>query len=842
MHRILRTAALGGSSLIALAAASAAGAETTAPAASAGSGNVVEIGEITVTARQRTENLKDVPAAVSVLTSSTLRSAGVSRADDIVALTPGVSMVNGSAEQGDSQVNIRGLNGARDADPSFAFVIDGIQMTNPAAFNREFTNLRQIEAVKGPQGAIYGRNATAGAIIVTTELPSDHVTGMVQASAGNLGSYTAKFSLSGPLSDKVRGTLSGDFRNTDGQYRNSLFKNQIGLDAYRGGNINARVVVDIDADTNLDVKARYGQLRAGSINFNAAFALPALASVTSTPAFYENVNAHNFVYQNNVEDVNWQTAYELSAKLEHDFGWAKFTGWGLYSNIKNDLIADGTSASFGFFNAAPSCVSSTAALSAQGVTLPSPQFLAPTPGGSFFGPYTPTACDGYQYQRRNQQDASVELRLTSPSGGRLRWLAGVYYLHIDRDVGVSTGIDSGVGAPPRSLYVPSGQPYATEQLLSDNFRSDIGAVFGQVQYDVVSNVEASVALRYDVERRHDHNLVPTNALTQYIDYNGPPYTGGAPLNPALDPTLNPAGVHDQSKTFSQVQPKVGLRWTIDPQWTVYGDWGIGFKSGGFNNAGSQATINAFINPARTNAGFAPVSIQDSYKKELNSEFEAGLKGRLLDGRLTLDLAAYDNTVKNMQFFEFYVGPFGLLRVVSNIDRVRLRGVEAGGQWRATDNLTLSASGAYTHSRIDRNSVRPDTVGNESPYTPKYTWNLAAQYDRPLGNDLTFHGRVDVRGVGETWFHVVQAQDNPTVFEFAYGALGRANYTLARRSAYTTVDLRVGLEYRNLTITAYGQNIGNEKYLNEVIPAPEFGGSFISPGAGPRYGVEVGYRF
>ena len=253
-------------------------------------------------------------------------------------------------------------------------------------------------------------------------------------------------------------------------------------------------------------------------------------------------------------------------------------------------------------------------------------------------------------------------------------------------------------------------------------------------------------------------------------------------------------------------------------------------------------INAFINPARTNAGFAPVAIQDSYKKEVNSEFEAGLKGRLLDGRLTLDAALYDNSVKDMQFFEFFVGPFGLLRVVSNIDSVRIYGAEVGAQWRATDDLTLSASGAYTHSRINKNTVRPDTVGNESPYTPKYTWNLAAQYDRPLGNELTLHSRLDVRGVGDTWFHVVQAQDNPTVFEFSFGGLGRANYTLAKRAAYTTVDLRVGVEWRNLTVTGFGQNILNKKYLNEVIPAPEFGGSFISPAAGARYGVEVGYRF
>ncbi len=108
---------------------------------------------ITVTARQVEENVRDVPATVSVLTGSQLERAGVKRAEDFVRLVPGVTMVN-AAEVADTQVNIRGINGSRDAENSFAFIVDGILMTNPAAFNREFGNLRQIEVMKGPQGAL----------------------------------------------------------------------------------------------------------------------------------------------------------------------------------------------------------------------------------------------------------------------------------------------------------------------------------------------------------------------------------------------------------------------------------------------------------------------------------------------------------------------------------------------------------------------------------------------------------------------------------------------------------------------------------------------------------------
>ncbi len=92
------------------------------------------IDEIVVTVRQRAESVKDVPGSVDVLTSKAIEDAGVERARDFIALTPGVSIVN-AAEVADSQVNIRGINGARDAETNYALVIDGILMTNPAALN-----------------------------------------------------------------------------------------------------------------------------------------------------------------------------------------------------------------------------------------------------------------------------------------------------------------------------------------------------------------------------------------------------------------------------------------------------------------------------------------------------------------------------------------------------------------------------------------------------------------------------------------------------------------------------------------------------------------------------------
>ena len=204
----------------------------------------------------------------------------------------------------------------------------------------------------------------------------------------------------------------------------------------------------------------------------------------------------------------------------------------------------------------------------------------------------------------------------------------------------------------------------------------------------------------------------------------------------------------------------------------------------------------------------------------------------------------------MQFFEFFVGSFGLLRVVSNIDEVEVYGAEFNLSVEPVDGWTVFGSANVTSSEILANSSRPVTVGNESPYTADYTINLGTQIDQPLTDRINFVARADYRITGPTWFHTVQDDTSPTLFSgllpgsaLALPAfVGDADYTITERDTFAVLDLRVGFEFDDIRITAYADNLTNERYLNEVIPAIEFGGSFISPGALRRFGVELGYSF
>lgn len=837
----------------------------TALAQSSGVSSGPLIEEIIVTVRRREESLRDVPGTVTALSSETLQRAGVERASDFIALTPGVTMVD-AAEVGDTQVNIRGINGARDAENSFAFLIDGVLYTNPAAFNREYTDLQQIEVFKGPQGAIYGRNAAAGAIIVTTTTPSNEFESNGTLSIAQDSTYLVKGGISGALiEDELHFRLSADWRSSDGYYTNVFQDRDDIVDAYEGYNVNARLVWEPSDTTTIDTKLRVGGVDASSITFNSTFALPVFAAALSNPPAYQDVNDFDFQFDANVVSDNDQDSFEFSTKVDQELEGMQFTGWFLYSDIENDLMSDGTSAAFGFYNVDPVCQQTVTALS--GYPLLPPQFIGQTPtgvifdpNGSFLGAYTPTTCDGIQEQLRNQKDLSIEMRLASDTDSKLQWMGGVYYLDIDREVGVSLNKDSGQ-LPIRGLYQPEPGPNSTASLTHDQFDSKVFALFGSLEYDVTDSLELSLAVRYDHEKRSVSSLVDSDARQSYIDLN---FDGvfNDPLNPALSSLINPAGViPDKDESYSETQPKVAFRWDASDSTSIFGSWGVGFKAGGFNNSGSAATvgifINGFINCGNPQGvcyadqlGVPLPVINDDFDKETSSAFELGFSSNLADGNLRLNGAAYYTEVTDMQFFEFFVGTFGLLRVVSNIDKVEITGLELGADYALNENWRFYVGGNWLKSEIKANSSRPDTVGNDAPYTPDYTLNFSADMNYPMTESLNLLARVDARFVGDTWFHTVQEGQRPTIFmplfELGFGpgagALGIAEYDVARRDEFGIIDLRLGVGNDNWTLVGFATNLTDENYLEEVIPAPEFGGNFNHPGTERRYGVEFSFSY
>ena len=326
----------------------------------------------------------------------------------------------------------------------------------------------------------------------------------------------------------------------------------------------------------MDFKAKYSQISSGAINFNASLALVDAAAFLNTPSFYPNPNDQKFVYINNIKPKNEQENLNLSLRGDWDLSFATLSGYVAYNDQQNYFLTDGTSAAFQLYGLNPTCQASNDALS--GVQpLPSPFFYVPSsiwyqpgPGqlGSFLPPYSPTTCDGYQYQERNQSDTSIEVRLTSPGDEALRWVGGLYYAYIDRDVVVSQGSDLNQGLLGQGVRAherqepdrPALRRHVQHQRLFD--LRPAGLRRGRER-----RARARAALRQraarreqqreDLQREHAHRVPRADAAAST---SAPTRTSTPPTR--RRPSYATNGIPDRSKTFSELQPKLSANWAV----------------------------------------------------------------------------------------------------------------------------------------------------------------------------------------------------------------------------------------------------------------------------------------
>jgi iron complex outermembrane receptor protein len=814
--------------------------------------------EVVVTARKRAESLQDVPIAVTAFTSSTIESAGIERPQDFIRLTPNVSIVD-TANQGDTQVTIRGQYSTRDAESSFGYVVDGVLITNPNGFNGELFDIEQIEVLKGPQGALYGRNATSGAILVTTKRPTDEFEARIKGGVGSDELLKGQVMVSGPLvENQLFGRLTANYRETDGQFDNDYTGQDDAVNFLEETDVRGRLIWEVNDRFTLDAQGSYRDVEAGAINFNATFSLPPAAEFTGIPELNKDVNDHDFDYIFNVPGENEQENTFFSLKGDYELDGMTVTAIFAYDDLEEYLLSDGTSAAFGGYSlGAPEsqskCIETYNDPDLAGLLNQTPPFYAIQDGNppgvylpeimnlnGLLPPYSPTTCDGFQYQERNQESTSFELKVASDQEQSVRWLAGVYYADIEREVVVAYGADLGLGFN-RTPYVPPGGPNPTDQLFWDDFDTEVISAFGQIEWDITENGELALAARYDEEDREVSNKVPNVNAAQIFGLFGP-----RPINPAYDGSGTDS-IPDRDETYDEFQPKISYNHTFSDSVSAYGSYGRGFRSGGFNSIGSEATVNGTFGSYDT----APVRVRDEYDKEVTDTVEVGIKTNALDGRLRINAAAFYTEIDDYQFFNFFAGPFGLLRVVTNIDEVEIYGAEIDFAWAATEYLTFSGGYGILDTEIKENANRPYTEGNDLPYAPEATGALSADLDIPITGALNFTARLDLQYVGSTWFHTVQ--DNTTTNFFSdltalypeagdFFGFGPSNYSRTERDDYTTLNARIGVHGENWSIVAWGQNITDEDYLEEVIPAPEFGGNFIHDSVGDIYGVDFTYNF
>ncbi|HVY81973.1 MAG TPA: TonB-dependent receptor, partial [Steroidobacteraceae bacterium] len=685
--------------------------------------------EVVVTARKRDESFRDVPITVNVFTAQQIQSAGIERPADFIALVPNMTLVE-TQNAGNAFVVLRGISQARNSEPSVAVLVDGVLETNPAEFNQQLFDIQQIEVLKGPQGALYGRNAIGGAIIIRTKPPSDELEGTVKAAWDNGPGERLQGALSGPVggSRTLKFSVAGSYYNTEGYIPNTFLHQD--ADPLRDLSGRARLLWTPNDTFTADLRAGASRLRTQALYFViprsdeanpfSTFTTPPNANDTTTPITVNNRGENN------------RDLYTGSLKLDFKLGGGTLTSVSAYDKTREILTGDA-------FDFRPR---DTAIFKfVQGILT-----------------------DLNQSQFLDVESYSQEIRFASPSEGRVRWIAGAYYVHTDRFISTGNMVDTGAGVFP--VYrTPSTNPLNPQAtFLADSQKQNAWALFGDVTFELTDRFELDAALRYDEDTRKNTTETPPFFLAQTLDPNA--FTGQV-----------------RKHTWNEAQPKATLRYKPSEDITLYGGWSRGFRSGGFNQTGVGAVAAASVPPI--------FGVSDLFEAEVADTWEVGAKGQLFDRRLSAGLSLYRTKSENSYFFVFLAA--NSTQNLGNIPEVIYKGAELELNGRITDNWTGYASYGYTDSEITVAPAGSDFKGNQAPLVSRSTLNVGTEYRQPLRTGLTGVLRIDFQEIGRTWW-------DP------------ANST--SRDPVDLLDLRLGLEGESWSVTAWSKNLTNEKYNAE----------------------------
>jgi iron complex outermembrane receptor protein len=804
-------------------AAFAQAADSTSVAAPAASAQEGDVDTIVVTGLKRDQSFIDVPVAVQVFDENSIVRAGITRPEDFLTLTPNVAFQT-SNHAGEFFINIRGQTSVRQSEGAVAVIIDGVQLATQNEFNGELFDVQQIEVLKGPQGALYGRNAAAGAIVITTKPPTDDFEGTVRASYGNWNAAKLSASVGGPIvPGSLRFRASAAINDTDGSYTNINTGEKVMRSTEKVGRL--RLLWDAGPLTTVDFRLTGSEVKGGAIAFNSQVVG---STVGGVPVDEISTDDTSLPWTNDVRGDNFQSKWNTALKIDHDFGWASFTSVTSYSTIIDRY--QGKNYPYAAWNF-------------EGNEFVS-DVLSPGTDLDVLAAFG----DNTQKFRIANRAFIQELRLTSPGDQRLRWQVGAFFLSSKRKFVTEQGLngrlprdEDGNLLPPYVIQGTTiGAPVApVERLLigggsilptigidgpdSNNgtvnydanaYRARNFAPFGNVQFDVTDALELQLALRYDIEKRKVRSLTPDIAN---------PFFGIAPGAPAATYNLcvaNTGQTVDEcrdSRTFKQLQPKATITYKFPGNTgSVYATYGRSFKSGGFNPIGTRAVLLV---------GLPNVLVQDAYDKEVSDSAEVGFKALLFDRRVSINGAAFYTKVKNAQQFEFF--PTGGIQAISQIKKTRILGVELDINARVTDALTLFAGAGYLDDKItDIDSQDPvdraDIIGNRIPFVPNYNFSAGFQLVQPVRDDLNLLARADYNKTGRVWYD-------------------QRNLANTDRSPIDVVNARLGLGNDRWEVALWARNLFDEEYNNDaVVILPVAHAVYRAPDR--SYGVEARFTF
>lgn len=787
--------------------------------AAAAEAAAIDDGAIVVTARRRAENVQDVPVAISVVDGATLDSKGVFNINRLTQLQPSLQFF--STNPRNTFINIRGIGApfglTNDGfEQGVGVYVDQVYYNRIASATLDFVDVEQIEVLRGPQGTLYGKNTTAGAINITTRAPSFELEGRAEISVGNYEFKQAKASISGPITDKLAARLSisttdrrGTIQNvTTGQWINS--QDNVGVRGALLWKPTEDFRVTFSGDWNLQnpiccgqVYARLGTTqRAASRQYAALVALFPGYQVPSTNPFDRvtdldaELAARNELGGLSIRaewDIGPGTLTSVSAWRYWDWGPKNdrdFTGLPVYTKVNNPTKQDQWTQELRYaFETGP---------------------IDAVVGGFLF--YQKIRTSGVQ-----ESGPAASAWLLNPTSA------------LSRNPAVLNGV------------------IAENDIRLDNLSL---AGFGKLNWKVSDRftVSPGIRLNYDKKDGYYDSVVTGNASdgTRQLVTNDTTHPYYSDPWIAAQRGLQASQFFEPGYSAWNLSYDLNLSYQLSDDVLGYATYARSFKTGGINLNGVPNLANGL--PALEVAQIKPEKVD---------HFELGLKTQFWERKATLNLAAYWTEIRDFQasVISNISGSSTLRGYLANADKVRVRGIEADFSVRPSDRLNAFLSGAFTDHEFVKFVDAPcppelagggtgtpagppstpganspancDVSGQSLPGISRWSFSWGAEYSVPthfLGQD------------GETYLG----------YEASYRSTFSSN---ASRSVYTDVkgyslhNFRLGFRTEKLDVFGWVRNAFDQNYYESLAVTPGNTGLISAQLGDPRtFGGTVSFRF
>ena len=744
--------------------------------------------EVVVTAQKRKQSVYGVGIAITALSGAQLRQQGVTTVGQLTKVDP--SFVFAQSSFGSPVYTIRGIgynDFSLDASPTVSVYLDEVPYAFPVLSKGATLDVGQVEILKGPQGTLYGQNATGGAVNYLAARPTSKFGAGIEGTYGNFGDSDLNGYISGALTPDLLGRASFDIVE-GGAYQKSDTRDETtgDKDLKKG-----RVILDWTPSQDLHVSLNLN----GFTDNSDTLVAQETGLDLQNPAFASRIPR---VLSSPVADRNDQTADWLSGTKPHDDeGFFQgslradytvseqlvLTYLGTYENYQqNDMISD------------------------NGQNVP----VDLLDGGSVLA---------------TTQEVRGSGKLLA---GKLDWLLGADFALTNTKENSLYDLS---GESTSYSFTPFGLPQIQDVRAVAYDTSKTGAVFGNLEYHLLDNLDVHAGARFN------ETDISHSGCTQ--DVNGDDVGGtdlvedvlrhGVGVVPAQVNGCTTLGPNDTPQFVRQKLDENNAPWRVGVDWfpikrtLLYATISRGFKAGAFSN--TPATSYLVLKPAKQEALLA---------------YEAGFKSRLLDTvEVTGAYFHYDYHDKQLELRQPDPnGIFGLLNTLQNVPNSTEDGVELSGRYRPIDGLVLSASGTYLDTRVDGHFINysplsptPINIAGEAfPDVPKWAARLGGQYDFDINDRYAAY-------LGASFRYQSRSQG-------AFGTQNDLQQGLPSFEVrdYGILDLRAGVNTSDghWHLQVFGNNVTNTYYWNQVVRSGDVVVRFA--GLPTTYGITLGYQF